>query len=179
MDFVFSSGLWYKKDMWLIDGSHVRERYPGVIWYGLERGEKRMRGMWFLSVLLMPAALIAGFVMGFLVAWLMRSLGSAGGPSAAPKETESSAADAEGAATSADRSSESPRTASVDDLTQITGIGQVFAKRLHQAGIDSFAALAACTPEEILSRIEINIDPQRIIDDDWVGQAAALAAKRT
>lgn len=36
-----------------------------------------------------------------------------------------------------------------DDLTVINGIGPTFARRLNEAGIDTFAKLAAAQPEEV------------------------------
>lgn len=65
-----------------------------------------------------------------------------------------------------------------DDLKKIKGIGQVFAGRLNQAGIWTFADLANADPEkvrEIVSsgRVENMIDPE-----EWIAQARQLAGER-
>jgi predicted flap endonuclease-1-like 5' DNA nuclease len=36
-----------------------------------------------------------------------------------------------------------------DDLTQIDGIGPTFASRLYDAGVNTFALLAAISPEQV------------------------------
>jgi len=60
-----------------------------------------------------------------------------------------------------------------DDLSQITGIGPVFRVRLRQAGITTFAQVAAATPEQLAAITEQSVD--RVIRDDWIGQAKKLA----
>lgn len=61
-----------------------------------------------------------------------------------------------------------------DDLVQIVGIGPVFAARLRQAGLTTFAQVAAATPEELAAITEQSVD--RVVRDDWIGQAKRLAA---
>ena len=65
-------------------------------------------------------------------------------------------------------------TAGGDDLTAIKGLGKVMAGRLHEAGVDTLAQIAAWTDEDI-SRVgmQINVSPGRIKREDWVGQAQA------
>lgn len=72
------------------------------------------------------------------------------------------------------------QTPSMDDFTQIKGIGQAVADRLHQAGILSFAALAENTPERlsILLADKIGFTPRRISLQDWIGQAGNLEKAR-
>ena len=68
--------------------------------------------------------------------------------------------------------------ASPDNLVDINGIGIVFAKRLNQAGIYTFAQLAESTPE----RIKEIINPeewQKIEPESWIAQANELAAKKS
>lgn len=65
-----------------------------------------------------------------------------------------------------------------DDLKKIKGIGQVFASRLNEAGIWTFADLASREPEkvrEIVSsgRVENMIDPE-----EWIAEARQLAGER-
>ena len=62
-----------------------------------------------------------------------------------------------------------PGPTSDDDLTEISGIGPVFAARLREAGITTFAGLVQAGSEEVAevtgaadSRVE-----------DWLGQASA------
>lgn len=62
-----------------------------------------------------------------------------------------------------------------DDLKRISGIGAVFARRLNMAGITTFAQLAAMTAEEVAAAVDIEVAPDRILADDWIGQAAELA----
>ncbi len=63
-----------------------------------------------------------------------------------------------------------------DDLTAIGGIGPTLAKKLNEAGISSYAQLAALSDDDI-ERLERNIIrfSGRIKRDDWVDQAKKLA----
>lgn len=64
-----------------------------------------------------------------------------------------------------------------DDLTRIHGIGPKYGQVLNNAGIDTFAALAASTPDEL--RAIINPGPmQQINFDSWIAQAAAFNETR-
>lgn len=61
----------------------------------------------------------------------------------------------------------------VDDLTRIKGIGPAFALRLQEAGIGTFAAVAATSPQrlrEITGAAPWQADPQA-----WIMQARVLA----
>src|SRR5690349_2449013 len=75
----------------------------------------------------------------------------------------------------------SARDGDGDDFTRITGIGKALDRRLHQAGVNSYADLAALNPEEIASRLSdpVAIRPGRIGHEDWSGQAAKLAGEAT
>jgi predicted flap endonuclease-1-like 5' DNA nuclease len=61
-----------------------------------------------------------------------------------------------------------------DDLTEVKGIGAVSAQRLSEAGVTTFAQLAAWSDED-LERVaeEVQISPERMRREDWVGQAQA------
>lgn len=62
-----------------------------------------------------------------------------------------------------------------DDLTTVKGIGPTFARRLQEAGVTSFAALAALSPEraqEITGAANWQADTA-----DWVVEAKELAGK--
>ncbi len=59
--------------------------------------------------------------------------------------------------------------AAADDLTKITGVGPAAAKKLAEAGIESFAALAALSDEQIAAIEAVKVKPE------WVEQAKELA----
>src|SRR5690349_10873034 len=73
----------------------------------------------------------------------------------------------------------SPPDGEADDFTQISGIGKILDRRLHEAGVNSYADLAALNPEGIASLLAepAAVRPGRIADEDWTGQAARLAAE--
>ncbi len=61
-----------------------------------------------------------------------------------------------------------------DDFLRIHGIGHVFARRLHEAGINSFSSLGSLSPADV----EKLVQPQawQIIDaSDWIRQAQTLS----
>ena len=64
-----------------------------------------------------------------------------------------------------------------DDLTVITGVGRVYQWKLRDAGISTFAQLAATTPEYIGKALQIkawqNADPS-----SWIEQAKTLLEQR-
>lgn len=61
----------------------------------------------------------------------------------------------------------------MDDLTTIKGIGKATAKRLADAGIASFEALAAATSEQLVSIDKLSGSPAEFAS--WVSAAKALA----
>lgn len=64
-----------------------------------------------------------------------------------------------------------------DDLTKISGIGPVFAKRLNSEGIMTYADVAGLTKARI-AELDEKLDLKNNIDnDDWPGQAKALMGK--
>jgi hypothetical protein len=65
-------------------------------------------------------------------------------------------------------------------LLLIRGIGQTTASILNQLGIANLYDLAGYSPEELIELVRDHLPPltlQRIIRDDWIGQARALAAE--
>ena len=60
-----------------------------------------------------------------------------------------------------------------DDLESIVGIGPVFAARLQEAGISTFAQLASTSAEDLARITEQSLE--RVIEEGWVGQARKLA----
>ncbi len=64
---------------------------------------------------------------------------------------------------------EAPAAAAADDLTKLNGVGPAAAKKLADAGIQSFVALAALSEEQIAAIDTIKVKPE------WVEQAKELA----
>lgn len=60
-----------------------------------------------------------------------------------------------------------------DDLTRLAGIGPAFAAHLHAAGVTTFAALAASTPEALAAIVQAP-DWRRPDYASWIDQARAL-----
>ncbi len=72
-----------------------------------------------------------------------------------------------------------PPRPSQDRLTDIKGIGPVYAGKLYEAGIQTFKQLAAMSPEEILTLINEPRWRTRSIDvQHWIEQAKHLASQR-
>jgi predicted flap endonuclease-1-like 5' DNA nuclease len=66
--------------------------------------------------------------------------------------------------------------AAVDDLTAIKGLGKVKAAKLMEAGITTYAQIAAWSDDDIAEiGLKVNTSPGQIRREDWVGQAKALA----
>ncbi|MEA3336199.1 MAG: wax ester/triacylglycerol synthase family O-acyltransferase [Chloroflexota bacterium] len=65
-----------------------------------------------------------------------------------------------------------------DHLTRIAGIGQTFATRLYEAGINTFEELAACTEKQLAAVIEAP-DWRRPDYRSWIEEARALAGSTT
>ena len=67
----------------------------------------------------------------------------------------------------------------VDDFEPVDGIGPAVEKRLHSAGILTFAQLASLKPEKLAKLLNgmVGYSPKRIKDEDWSGQARILAEK--
>lgn len=69
----------------------------------------------------------------------------------------------------AKKSSPKPAPAAKDDdLTEIKGIGPTFARRLAEAGITTFAAVAAASPDHLR---EVTKATAIANPDEWVAQA--------
>jgi predicted flap endonuclease-1-like 5' DNA nuclease len=67
-----------------------------------------------------------------------------------------------------------------DDFKLIRGIGPSLEKRLHSAGILTFAQLGKMSPEEIAPMFTdlTGLSAERITRLDWIGQARALAGEQ-
>lgn len=69
-----------------------------------------------------------------------------------------------------------PATAVVpDDLTKIKGIGKVFAQRLQDGGIATYAQLSMATAEKIHELLEVK-EWQKVDIVSWQTEAAELAS---
>lgn len=61
-----------------------------------------------------------------------------------------------------------------DDFEQLTGLGEIYERRLYEAGICTFAALAASTPERLAEICQA--PPSRVPDfAAWIARAGELA----
>ena len=71
---------------------------------------------------------------------------------------------------------EAPAAAGADDLKKLSGVGPALEKKLHAAGVTSFAQIAAWSPEDVAEMDEKLSFKGRIERDGWIEQAAKLAA---
>ncbi|MEX6633155.1 50S ribosomal protein L21 [Hyphococcus lacteus] len=62
-----------------------------------------------------------------------------------------------------------------DDLKQLSGVGPVLETKLHDAGVTTFAQIAAWGPEDIAKYDELLSFKGRIEREGWVEQAKKLA----
>jgi len=108
------------------------------------------------------AAIGAGSVAGVAVA------------AAAPKK----AAPKKDAAPKAEAKAEAPAASSgADDLKQLSGVGPALEKKLHEAGVTSFAQIAAWTDADVEEFGEKLSFKGRIEREGWIEQAKELASK--
>ncbi|WP_106744163.1 50S ribosomal protein L21 [Yoonia maritima] len=70
-----------------------------------------------------------------------------------------------------------PKTAAAgsDDLKQLSGVGPALEKKLIEAGVTTFAQIAAWTPEDVAAMDEKLSFKGRIDREGWIAQAADLA----
>ncbi len=106
----------------------------------------------------------------------------------AKKKTAKTEAPAEAAPAKAAKKAEAPNAAPKaaatpkaapagdDDLTKLTGVGPAFAKKLNEAGVTSFAQIAAWDAAEI-ERLDGEISglKSKAEKGDWVAEAKTLA----
>jgi large subunit ribosomal protein L21 len=91
--------------------------------------------------------------------------------SAAPKPAAKKAA----AKKAAPKKAETAAAAEGDDLTRLSGVGPVLAKKLKEAGVTTFAQIAAWTPEDVAAMDEKLSFKGRIEREGWIEQAKKLA----
>ena len=65
-----------------------------------------------------------------------------------------------------------------DDLKKLTGVGPALEKKLHEAGVTSFAQIAAWSADDIAEMDDKLSFKGRIERDGWVDQAKALEAEK-
>ena len=68
-----------------------------------------------------------------------------------------------------------PAAASADDLKQLSGVGPALEKKLHAAGVTSFAQIAAWTDADVAAMDEQLSFKGRIEREGWIAQAKELA----
>ncbi|SFR17527.1 50S ribosomal protein L21 [Poseidonocella sedimentorum] len=90
-------------------------------------------------------------------------------PAAAPKKAAKAKAEAPKAAAKA----EAP--AGADDLKKLSGVGPALEKKLHEAGVTSFAQIAAWTADDVAAMDEKLSFKGRIEREGWIAQAQELA----
>ncbi len=67
-----------------------------------------------------------------------------------------------------------PAAAGADDLKTLSGVGPALEKKLHEAGVTSFAQIAAWSPEDVAAMDEKLSFKGRIDREGWIAQAAEL-----
>ena len=94
-------------------------------------------------------------------------------PEATTTESAQETDEGEAAATPTSAAYHAP---AADDLTAIKGLGKVKAAKLVEAGVTSYAQIAAWTDDDIAEvGLKVNTSPGQIKREEWVGQAATLA----
>ncbi len=86
----------------------------------------------------------------------------------APKKAKKAEAKAEAAPAAAPASG-------ADDLKELSGVGPALEKKLHAAGVTSFAQIAAWTPEDVADMDEKLSFKGRIEREGWIAQAQEKA----
>jgi len=62
----------------------------------------------------------------------------------------------------------------VDDLKEISGVGEVLEGKLHDAGVYTYRQIADWTPEQVEAFDEVLSFKDRITRDEWLKQASTL-----
>ena len=76
---------------------------------------------------------------------------------------------------SAPNAKAAPAAAGADDLKQLSGVGPALEKKLHAAGVTSFAQIAAWTDADVAAMDEQLSFKGRIEREGWIAQAKELA----
>ncbi len=92
---------------------------------------------------------------------------------------EKAAETAEDSAPKPARKAAKPKAeAGADDLTKLSGVGPALASKLHEAGVTSFAQIAAWTEDDIAKFDEELNFKGRITREGWVAQAQSFQAEK-
>ena len=70
---------------------------------------------------------------------------------------------------------EAPAAEGGDDLKKLSGVGPALEKKLHAAGVTTFAQIAAWTEEDVAAMDEQLSFKGRIEREGWIAQAKELA----
>ncbi|MEM7721385.1 MAG: 50S ribosomal protein L21 [Pseudomonadota bacterium] len=92
-------------------------------------------------------------------------------PTPAPKKAAKPKADKP----KAEKAAAAAPAAGADDLKQLSGVGPALEKKLLEAGVTSFAQIAAWTPEDVAAMDEKLSFKGRIEREGWIEQAKKLA----
>ena len=109
------------------------------------------------------------------------AVGAGSVASAAPVAAANPAAKAKAAAPvaaakpAAKAKAAAPAVAGADDLKQLSGVGPALEKKLHAAGVTSFAQIAAWTDADVAAMDEQLSFKGRIEREGWIAQAKELA----
>ncbi|MEM9870773.1 MAG: 50S ribosomal protein L21 [Pseudomonadota bacterium] len=100
-------------------------------------------------------------------------------PTAAPKKAKKAAAPKADAPKAEEKKAAPKKAAKADtagdDLKQLSGVGPALEKKLHEAGVTTFAQIAAWTPEDVAAMDEKLSFKGRIEREGWIAQAEELA----
>ena len=100
------------------------------------------------------------------------------GAGSAPKDATTAEAPApKKAAPKAEKKAEASKAEGGDDLKKLSGVGPALEKKLHDAGVTSFAQIAGWNQDEVDAMNEKLGFKGRIEKEGWVDQAADLANK--
>ncbi|WGI20297.1 50S ribosomal protein L21 [Amylibacter sp. IMCC11727] len=110
-------------------------------------------------------------------AGFVAAAGAAGAAAAAPKKAkaEKKAPAKAAAPKKAKAETAAPAAAGADDLKELSGVGPALEKKLHAAGVTTFAQIAAWGEADIAEFDEKLSFKGRIEREGWVDQAKALA----
>ncbi|MGX6646465.1 50S ribosomal protein L21 [Maricaulaceae bacterium MS644] len=99
-------------------------------------------------------------------------------PAEAPKADAKAEKPAAKKAAAKPAAAKAAKSSAADDLTQLTGAGPAFAAKLHDAGVTSFAQIAAWNEAEI-ERLDGEIPgvKAKAENGDWVAEAKKLAGE--
>ena len=103
------------------------------------------------------------------------SVASAAPVAAAKPAAKAKAAPAKARAAPAKAKAAPAAAAGADDLKQLSGVGPALEKKLHAAGVTSFAQIAAWTDADVAAIDEQLSFKGRIEREGWIAQAKALA----